>query len=310
VAALAFDGTAVFGDVQETTFRYQLDTLSLRLTEDGVAALVPDTIEGVTLLDGVLLADLRADLLEAYAHLFPLLVAGEAAAARALPAYEDFRAKLLWLYERLSSAPELGPAVARPWLASWLAGYSEAEAHALVTAAVETASASPPARVAWRTATSGAAGRLSVTFTAGLCAQPELRDLMNGLARAGVEVHLVSSSSDIALEAAARRLHYPVEPPAIHGLALETEEGRITVTQTGRRSELPAPPILAAGSRAEDLPLLTDHPETEVRLVVTGDAEVRASLEGAGGEALTLFQGREESTCRFHPGAESIPLSD
>lgn len=330
VAVFDWDETAISGDVGYATFRHQLDRLALRLTPEELAAFVPERVGEVErVADGRSIAELRADLLEAYGELWPLIEAGELDAARALPAHRDFRARAGWLYDALEAAEDIGPRWAYGWLAGWLAGHGEDEVRLLVGRAVEAARAEPPGHAEWTTASPGRSGHLSYPFRTGLCPQPEMRDLMAALARAGFEVFVVSASAEPIVEAAAEVLGYPVGRESIFGLRLERESGRLTsrLEPAGRyplpyregkvevvRTRLPAAPLLVAGDSDGDYEMLTAFSETEIRLVVNrlqgGDI---GSLYEAPDEPLddgsrTLLQGRDERACRFLPSRETVAL--
>lgn len=330
-AVFDWDNTCIFNDVGEATLHYQLDRLALRLDPDGLTSFLTGELEGVELVGGVSLSDLRADILEAYAELYPLIEAGELEAARALPAHRDFRAKTAFLYEALVDADGAGPLFAYPWLVGWLAGFDRPEIAALVAEVAAEGQRQRPAEVTWSSATAGRTGRLEYSFAVGLCPQPEVIDLMNALERAGVRVFVVSASGELVVEAAAAALGYPVAPEAIYGIRLELEDGRMTTQpaagypvtwRQGKveliRDEIGLEPILVAGDADTDYEMLTAFEATEVRLVINRNKHeddigslYRQALEAQADEAgvpLTLLQGRHEARCAFQPSRETTRL--
>jgi hypothetical protein len=158
VAVFDWDDTSIFGDVGVATFSHQLDHLALRLAPEDLAELLPESVEGIEELEGGLsLADVRADILEAYAVLWPSIEAGNVERVRGSPEHRSFRAKVGWLYQALEATAGIGPTFAYPWLPTWLAGFTRAEVHEMAMEALEAASGEPPGREEWRSAMPGRA---------------------------------------------------------------------------------------------------------------------------------------------------------
>jgi phosphoserine phosphatase len=333
VAVLDWDNTCVFNDVGEATLFYQLDRLAVRFDPEGLAAFLPAEVGGRTDLGGgVSLADVRADLLEAWAELWPHVAAGDVDAARALPAHEDFRAKALWLYHALEAGEGLGPTVAYPWLAGWLAGHDTAAAAALVRAAIDEARRQPVGRTVWRSATAGRVGNVEVARATGLCPHDEMRDLATALERAGVDVYIVSASAEVIVEAAAAALGFPVGPDRVFGVRVDADAGVLTARApaladyplTWRQGKVEVirrfigrDPIFAAGDADTDYEMLTAFP-VELRLVVNrnkvdddiGRLYREALAPSVEGTPRTLLQGRDEARCVFHPLRETTRLGE
>jgi len=334
VAVLDWDNTCIVGDVGEAVLWYQLDRLALRLDPEALARFIPAAlVEGVAHESGVALSDARSDVLAAYAVLWPLMEAGEVEAARATAEHRDFRAKAAWLYEALVDAEEVGHARSYVWLAGWMSGHEQgAEARTVVTRALEAARESAPARVEWVSATPGRSGLLRHEHVAGLCEQPEMRDLVRALQAAGLRVYVVSASSEPSVEVAADLLGYSIEPDSIFGIRHVVEGGRFTAIGVdpgtypitygqGKvdliRALLPASPIFVAGDADTDFEMLTSFEETEVRLLINRNRGGHiGSLYGDAlrptppGGPVTLLQGRDDNACAFRPHRETIPLGE
>lgn len=334
VAVFDWDNTCIYNDIGEATFRYQLDRLAIRLTPDELAEHLPEELDGHRELDsGVSLGDLRADILDAYRQLHPLIVGGDIDAARALPAHRDFRAKAAFLYESLYGSEYIPHTHALVWLVGWLAGYRTEEVNGIVEATLEQVRAEPNDRITWVSASAGRAGNQEHAFRTGLCPHPEMQALMQALEGAGVRVFVVSASAELVVEAAARALDYPIGPEAIFGVRVVIDDGVITTRalpggdypvtyRAGKvdviRSLIGADPIFVAGDADTDYEMLTEFPGIELRLIINRnklDDEIGAlyfeALRGQASEGpQTLLQGRDEARCSFQPLHETTALGE
>jgi len=339
VAVFDWDNTCIFGDVQETTFRYQLDRLALRLEPGDLAALVPECVNGVTeLAGGVRLADVRADVLGAYAVLWPHirdrrdpLDTSGIDRVLALPEHRTFRAKVGWLYDALAATDGIGERYAYEWVLAWMAGLTPQDARQLCAAAIRQAQSDRIERRTWRPAVPGRSGPLEHSFVSGLRVQPEMQSLMLALRWAGADVYVVSASYEGVVEAAAHVLGYPVEPDHIYGVRMEMIAGRLGArTVPGERypftyragkaelirTRLPGAPVFVAGDSDTDYEMLTGFEATQVRLVINRNrkGDIRRLYEEAmrpsSSDRRTLLQGRDENVGGFQPARETTPLGE
>jgi phosphoserine phosphatase len=338
-AAFDWDNTCVFRDIGDATLRWQADHLELRLTPDELAQVLPERIGEVDTIAGVRLADVRADLLDAYKTLWPAIGRGEADKVRGTPAHQDFRAKLAWLYDAVGSDSRVGHAYGYQWVTRFLAGMSEREVHKLSDTIVRTAAKEPLGKELWTAASEGKSGKLSFAVDTGMRAQDEVKELMRGLKRAGVEVYVVSASLQALVQGAATALGYEVLRKNIFGMRLsENAEGKYTTSapadyftpyREGKtaliRALLPFVPVLVAGDANTDYEMLTDFgAQTEIRLVFNRNSsgDIRRLYDEAvsdtertpgPGHSVTLLQGRDENTglCqadrRTTPSGEGAP---
>lgn len=337
VAVFDFDNTLIFHDCGEATFRHQLAALRFRVTPQQLGELIPAAHGEVTALrDGTPLADVREDLLTAYAQLWPRIAAGEQEAVRESEAARDLRAKMLWFYDEAYDTPGIGARYAYPLLARLLAGFTPEEVGGLARAAVDMARAEEPGRGSWESATPGKVGRRTHGFYRGLRAQAEMIDLVRALTAAGVECYVVSASAEPIVEATAAHLGYPFDPARVFGIRVaQDEQGRLTTRDVegypltwrqGKvdliRQELRAEPLLVAGDTFTDYEMLVAFPTTEVRLLINRnkcqdelaplyrDGAAAGARAPAAGRPRVLLQGRDEPQGRFRPHLLTIPLGE
>lgn len=337
VAVFDFDNTLIFHDCGEATFRYQLTELQLRVTPEQLGALIPSEICGVkALADGTSLADVRADLLDAYGQLWPWIEKGEQAGVKDSDPARDLRAKLLWFYDAAYETPRIGALYAYPLLARLLAGYTPEEAGALARAGVDMARAEEPAQDSWTSATPGRIGMRTHGFYRGLRAQEEMIELVRALQGVGVEPFVVSASAEPIVEATAKHLGYPFDAEHVFGIRMALDaDGRITTTSAADypltwrqgkvdliRQEIKAEPLLVAGDTFTDYEMLVAFAATEVRLLINRNKPVeeleplyrdgaRAGQRApAPGRPRVVLQGRDEPLGCFRPDLLTIPLGE
>lgn len=298
VAVFDWDNTSMANDVGVVSARYQLDRLEMRLSPEALDELLPRSVNGVSVLaSGVSMADLAADIVEAYRGV-----------SRGTRAHKDFRAKMLYLYDAFERTPGIGTAFAYPWLTTWLRGFSAREIEALAARAAASARREKVEIARWTSASAGRAGRVSVEIEKGLAPQEEMIDLMTALRAAGVRVFVVSASQQELVRGVAAHFRYPIAAEDIYGIRLDAPPDYPVTNGPGKVAcisrFLPAPPIFVAGDSDGDYDMLTAFPETELRLVVNRNkspSSRTATLYTAArtGDPRTLLQGRNEQTLLF-----------
>ena len=309
-AVFDWDGTSYAGDSAPLVFEHAIASLQLRLTPAQLAAALPGS--SLTHLDGVDMAALRRDILDAYASLWPSMQTPEQRMhAFELPAYQDFRCKAAWLTRAYCARSEQPSITAYAWVL-WLTGHSEANVQALARDACDTAQLLPPTARTWQCATPGAAGALTYLRELKSAARPELIDLMWALREAHVEVWLVSANLRPLVMGLAAHLNYPVPEARIIGSVCqlatdETLTGRvredvIVPFMAGKsaaiRAAVQAPPVLVAGDTNGDANMLSDFPETQLKLVfdnrlpgpIAALYDAAATFKQQGGTPVVLLQ--------------------
>lgn len=332
LAVFDWDNTCIFNDIGEASFRYLLDTLSLRLTPQALDTLLPRRLAGTTTFDtGIVMAALAEDIVAAYRTLWPQIEAGDAAAVRHSAAHRDFKAKLIYLYRALEGSKAAGARYAYAWLPCFFAGLTPQAVSDLATAAWTAGLAERPGRVTWRSSSPGHAGLLAEKFHTGLALHTEVGDLMTALQARGVQTVLISASCELLVRGVVAALGLPVAPDAIYGMRLATADGllqpqllhRGSYPHTYRegklqiiRDHLKATPLLVAGDAETDLEMLTGLPNTQVRLLINRNAEgdlrnlYRVALQPGQRSQITLLQGRDENLGQFCSSQETIPLGE
>ena len=114
---------------------------------------------------------------------------------------------------------------------------------------------------------------------------PEIRDLMAALTAAGTDVWVVTASPEYAVRAVASAWRYPVAPERVVGVRLAGHgsgdnarlghalcPGEPITFRAGKvqaiARHIGAPPVLVAGDAMTDYEMLTQYPETAVRLLI------------------------------------------
>lgn len=330
-AVFDWDNTCIFNDIGDATFRYQLERLAFRLQPAELADLLPRQIGAIdTLVGGLDLLALRADILRAYTALWPLIQSGKLIEARRQHAYFDLRAKLGHMYQALDRTPGVGAQFTYPWLACLFSGFSPEEIHVFAVRAWVFASRELVGAAAWHSATPGDAGFLDYSFRTHVAPHPEIAELMEALQAAKVDIYVVSASLQAVVEGAVRYLQFPVPAENVFGMRVEEAGGALThrrmdpeqypVTYRAGKVELinkflPRAPVLVAGDANTDYEMLTAFTETEVRLVINrnGAGDIRRLYDLALGDATsspprTLLQGRDENVGAFRPSHETVAL--
>jgi phosphoserine phosphatase len=308
-----------------------LDNLAFRLTPEDLLRLTPDSVNGVAVSkDGVRFADVAADIRAAYQVLWPYVQKGEIAAARKLPAHDDFRTKVGWLYEALAATPGIGERYAYEWITFWLAGMTPSQVEKTARAAFAEATAGPIERRVWPSQTAGRAGKLEYRFVHGLRAQPEMQALMGAIGQVGPHVYVVSASAEPIVEVAASALSYPVAPASVYGARLKMKDGKYLpelvdpgeypfTYREGKveaiRRMIKTTPVFVAGDSDGDYAMLTAFESLQMRLIINRNkkGDIHTLYEEAiktasdSGTPRTLLQGRNENEGAFRPGGETVP---
>ncbi len=344
---LDWDSTTAQFDVEETIVRFQATHLRYKLTKDQFRAILLDSVNGVTRLSAthgsILLADIHADLASDYAFLHdaysglggnsPLEVVLET------PQFQDFFAKLAFLYDGYVATPGIGADYAFPWVTYLLAGHSTAEvkvlareaiAHELGRELVKVVLRSPPGFPT-------RAGAVECSFNGGLRVIPEMQDLISTFQANGIDVFVVSASFKPVVETfgAPGNFGYSVPPENVIAMELATDASGILLPEyrpgwakTYRQGKVEAidraikvglgknwDPLFAAGDSDGDYEMLAGFPGMKLSLIWNrvkgGDIGKlsRQAVEEFGSAAPRyILQGRDENAGVSLPGQESILL--
>jgi hypothetical protein len=328
LAVFDWDNTSIYGDIGMATARHQLDTLQFKITPQQLAETIPEVVNGqLALHGGVSLPALRNDVVGAYRALWPFIQRGDVQGAKQLPAYQDFRAKLLGLYDLLEATPGVGAKVAYPWLTRLYAGFTPEGVQRLGVEAWRVSSQEPRVKAEWKTASPGLAGHLSYSFEKGVAEQPEMKALYAGLAADGFDVRVLTASLEDVVRGVSREARYEVKPENVFGMRLELDPSGVyshrsaahypTTNGPGKveciEQNFPSRPVLVGGDSDGDFDMLTAFKETEVRLVFHRNKGPDAKIHSLYAEPLerdgviTVVQGRDEDAGTFRPARDTRP---
>jgi phosphoserine phosphatase len=332
-AVFDWDLTSAYGDCEEATLRYQIWNLRFKLTAEEFRALLKDEINGVEAIGAVKLRDLDADLAAEYALLRERAAAGAPLEEiRATPQFQDFAAKLAFLYEGYCETPGIGAGYGYPWVLFLLAGHTDDELRALARGAIEAGLSDAVRKVTWRSPAGFAsrAGPIEFTFRSGLRIHPEIQNLQASLRAAGIDVYVVSASLKEVVEVFAAPGNFGYEVPADHviGMEVEKKDGRFEPrykegwVQTVRQGKVDAikrtlgargEPIFGACDSDGDVEMVTAFSGMKLTLIMNRakGGEIGALCKRAADEAASpapryILQGRNENTGLFIPTPESI----
>lgn len=346
---LDWDSTTAQFDVEEAVLRFQANHLRFKLSPDQLRAILVDSVNGVTRLSAsygsILLADLHADIVDDYAFLYAsysgLGGSSSLEAVQAMPAFQDFLARLYFLYDGYAGTPGIGADYAFPWVTYLLAGFTEAEVRALAAQAIAHELGSELVKVTIRTPAGfpSRAGDVQVRFNAGLRVIPEMQDLIHTFRANGVDVFIVSASFKPVVETFGAPGGFGYGVPAANVIAMElaTDANGILLPEykpgwvkTYRQGKVEAidraikgalgkdwDPIFAAGDTDGDYEMLTGFPDMKLALVWNrvkgGDIGSLCRQAVAEQESATprfILQGRNENAGVALPGSASILLGE
>ncbi|MBE5041109.1 haloacid dehalogenase-like hydrolase [Ructibacterium gallinarum] len=292
------DNTTVAGDLQETLFLYQLMHLTFGFSDENVTAVLATGIPNLDLplqKAGQTFAPARTviqDCAEDYRYLKKYLQ--DSVQIRQTVQYQDFKAKLLFLYAALSDT--FSDVVSYTWiLYVMFAGLSVQATRNLAKQAY-----------AWKLeqtgfykkcitspkVASGKAGVVTAEYRDGLAFPEEMKDLFHTLLENGIDVYICSASLQEIVEAALTdpQSGYGLGKEHIFGMRLKTDESgrylpayadaypkiqREGKTELINRYILPAHggrgPVLVAGDSAGDVAMLTAYSDTQLGLLMCPD---------------------------------------
>jgi phosphoserine phosphatase len=344
---LDWDSTTAQFDVQETTARHQATTLRYKLTREQFAALLPDSVNGVTRLSAasgsILLADIHADLLADFEFLHDTYegMAGTQPLETVLasPRFQDFFAKLVFLYAAYADTPGIGADYAFPWVMSLLAGHTAGEVDALAREAIAEELGKELVRVKLHSPAElpGRAGVVESSYAQGLRIIPEMQDLISTFQANGIDVFVVSASMKTVVEAFGSPGNFGYSVPPENVIAMELDQdaagvflpvyrpgwvetygpGKVTAIERAIKGRLGKDwdPIFAAGDSDGDYAMLTAFPGMKLSLVWNrvkggeiGSLCRRAVEERDGDAPRYILQGRNENAGITLPGPETIVL--
>ena len=303
-AVFDFDKTSIVHDISNALWVYQIEHLCFADAPahnflDGIPT-PADTMPG----KGLTYAEMGRVLSAEYESMIARLDAGESIeAVRESEVYLDFRARMVTLMEAMDE--QWGSWVTYLWQPGLLAGYTEAEARAIVRDVI--AGQLGKERLAveqWRSPDGFWGGDVE----RGIWVSPEMKDLYQCLQASGIETYVCSASLELIVEELAcdSVLGFGLPAERVYGLRFVTgekiitqfdseykqpiKEGKVDCIQTYMAPAYGhAEPVLVAGDSNGDVAMLTAFPDMRQGLII----DVGRSAESAIGKLAT--QAKEES---------------
>nr|WP_320010183.1 haloacid dehalogenase-like hydrolase [uncultured Desulfobulbus sp.] len=314
VAIFDFDNTCIFRDIGQALFRFQIEHLRYKISPEQLAAILPPEKGN---LAGRPMAAVRANLLETYSRLYPLIQTGEIDAAQQTADYPLFATLLLWSTAQARKNEHLGPRFVLPFMAKMLAGFTSNEVRQLAVEVVNQARQEPLTHKTLAVEAPAPIGTISASYPLGLHAYPEMQALMTQLQACGIERYVISASTEWLVEGAAPHLGFPVESDHIYGIRVQRDsEDRLTtapfpeypVTFREGKAEIiqghiDGTPVLVAGDADTDYEMLT-LPQIPLRILIN---RCQSGLIGSlYREQGVLLQGIDLAEGCFLPSRESV----
>ncbi len=343
-AVFDWDNTCIMNDTEETLLLYQAENLLFKMTPPEFARALRQGVPAVALHPActnvaglaVNLEDLLADLDEAYqwlhAHYQGLAGSMPLAQVQDTGHYQNFRAKLYYLYGALCDSFPME--VGYKWIIYLYQGFSTAGLQAMVQASIEHNLAEPLRQeiVQSSDAQPGRTGVLAATHFFGLRIHTEMRALMHGLRANGIDVYVSTASLDDVVRVFACQARYGYDLPVdnVLGLQLEMRDGCYTGTYkagwhfnwgpgktTGIQNVFVARkgygPVLVCGDSDGDAWMMRDFSDTHIGLAINrlhagaiGENCQKAAASLGQLQARFLLQGRDEHTGAFSADEKTL----
>lgn len=344
---LDWDQTCAHFDVEEALMRYQMFHLRYKMTKEQFRSLLKENINGVTQLtedfQNIVLADINQDLANDYDFLFDNFSGLNGTMSleeiQATAQFNDFVAKLPFLYDAYCSIPEIGDDYAYPWVLYLFAGQTIDEVKAMAREAISyelgnrlgKESLQSPANFETK------AGIVNYSYRSGLRVFPEIQNLISTFKGHGIDVFIVSASYKPVVEVFSGVDAFGYNVPSEKVIAMElatTNDGiilpeykagwvktfgqgkveainRAIKTKLGKNWD----PIFSAGDSDGDYEMLTEFPDMKVSLIWNrvkggkiGELCKLAVDEMNSATPRYILQGRDENTGVVLPCSESILL--
>jgi phosphoserine phosphatase len=344
---LDWDQTCAHLDVEEALMRYQLTNLRFKLSKEQFAGLFKDEINGMSQLPeayhNITFKDINDDLKEEYSFLYDHYIGLGATLSlleiQATPQYQDFIAKLPFLYSGYSALDAIGDDYAYPWILYFLAGHTIDEVKTLAGEAISYELANSLRKPEWSSPPSFQthAGSVSYSFKSGLRVLPEMQNLIETFEKRGIDVFIVSASYKPVVEVFATPGNFGcnVHPEKVIAMELATDsngkilpeykqgwvktvgEGKVEAINRIIKQKLgkTADPLFAAGDSDGDYEMLTRFPGMKLVLIWNrlkgGDIGklCKQAVEEINEETPAyILQGRNENTGMAMPSSSTILL--
>lgn len=343
---LDWDQTCAHFDVEEATMRYQLSNLRFKMTKEQFAGLLKDEINGVTKLspdyNSILLKDINADLIADYNYLYDNYegLGGKTKLEdiQKTPQYNDFIAKVAFLYDGYCETPGIEATYGYPWVLYLFAGHTENEVRALTNEAIHFELNNKLGKLKWQTPANfqTKAGAISYSYKTGLRVYPEMQNLIDVFESNGIDVFVVSASYKPVVEVFSGIGNYGYNVPADRVIAMELalkdgiiqphyKEGWVQTQRMGKVEAIKMKiqdelgknydPLFSAADSDGDYEMSTEFPGMKLTLIFNrvkgGDIGIisKKAVEQQGQDnPRFILQGRDENLGMLIPRSETILL--
>lgn len=204
-AVFDWDNTTIINDIGEATFVYQINNLAFKLTPDAFVQAIRTGLSSENFSDDYrnkdnepvnidkIAADLAADYSSLYNAYQGMAGSQSLEEVKKTVEYQDFRAKLLYLYEAIGDT--FSSDISYPWVTYLYAGMTSEEVQALTEKSIDYALKDELAYETWESPESlkGQAGQVSITYKRGVRSVKEMQNLYASLMANGIDVYICSA---------------------------------------------------------------------------------------------------------------------
>jgi len=227
-AAIDFDNTTSIMDVEEQLMIWQLDHLAFAIKPEDLSQILRSGIseDKLTLTYGAddgngrpvtlkaAIDDAVTDYRILYAKGAIKKTGGDLSdEVKNSFAYQDFRAKMRWLYDAVSET--MDTSVSYPWVTYWFTGMTPEEVFSLAYQC-DAYYGDPAKGQSWTKSSYttpdnevAATGKVTVSFKQGITVTPEVKELYHALATNGIDPWIVSASQVDVVKAAVKYFKIP-----------------------------------------------------------------------------------------------------
>jgi phosphoserine phosphatase len=344
-AVLDWDQTCAHFDAEEALMRFQLSHLRFKISKEQFKGLLNENINGIVQLSAdyqnVRLADINQDLSNDYNFLYDQYsgLNGKMTLeeVQASPQYQDFIAKIPFLYGGYCDTPGIGAEYGYPWVLYLFTGYTLDEVKSMAKEAISLELSNQLSKQTWQSPANfrTKAGMISYSFKTGLRVFSEMQDLINTFKDNGIDVFVVSASFKPVIEvfSGVGTFGYNVSPGNVIAMELSTSiDGKILPTykagwfKTQRQGKVDAinkiikqelgknwDPLFSAGDSDGDYEMSTGFPDMKLTLIWNrvkggdiGKLCKQAVAEMNSANPRYILQGRNENTGVVLQSSESI----
>ncbi|MBC3884127.1 haloacid dehalogenase-like hydrolase [Undibacterium sp. FT31W] len=338
-AVFDWDNTSIMNDCEEALLMYQINQLAFKLTPAEFSAIIRQNVPAgnfapdyknaagkIVDLDSIC-ADLDSDYAFLHANYKGLAGSRSLEEITATEQFQDFRAKLYFLYEAVNDTH--GVNVGYPWVIYFFTNMTVSEVSQLAEASNDANLGMGLTKTKYTSPASlpGKAGVITTAHFHGIRLCTEIATLMDTFRNNGFDVYVSTASLEdvVAVFATNPKYGYHVKRENVLGLRLEQDGEKFKNAYRKNwplnwgpgkseviRKELVAKkgygPVFVAGDSDGDYDMLRDFPETEVGLIVNRLKKGKiGELSKAAAEAIQnphprfVLQGRQESTGNWLP---------